>query len=78
MSDLGEVPKAEGVTVKIDNESRNDLLSSEMNAQLIRPKFFPHASQFSRRESFRGGDRIYFFVDLSNNLTAQSKKVCLS
>ena len=36
LSDLGEVPKAEGVTIKIDNESLNDLLPPKMDSQLIR------------------------------------------
>ncbi len=39
------------VTVKVNDEPCDDLLPSEMDSQLIRAQFLPHASQFSRRES---------------------------
>jgi hypothetical protein len=37
MSDLGEVPEAEGVTIEIDDESLNDLLPPKMDSQFVRP-----------------------------------------
>jgi len=43
------------VTVKVNDESLNDLLPPKVDSQFIPPQFFPHASRFSRRESFRGG-----------------------
>ena len=47
------------VTVKVNDEPCNDLLSPEMDSQLIRTQFLPDASQFSQQESCRG-DSLHF------------------
>ena len=47
MSDLGEVPKAEGVTIKINDESLNNLLPPKADSQLAGADFLPQ--QFFRR-----------------------------
>jgi hypothetical protein len=42
MSYLGEVPdRAEGVTIKIDNKSLNDLLPPKVDSQLVGADFLP-------------------------------------
>lgn len=63
MSDLGEVPdRAEGVTVKVDNESLNDLLTSKPNTQLIGtdllPQKFPSRSHLAAQ--FFGALKFFF------------------
>jgi hypothetical protein len=64
MSDLGEVPKAEGVTIKVNNESLYNLLPPKMDSQFIRPQFLPQdylggshfAAKFFRALKFLFGD----------------------
>jgi len=46
---LGEVPKAEGVTIKVNDESLYDLLPPKMDSQFIRPPKVPEGGNSSHK-----------------------------